>query len=265
MSKSEVSNLEVEKLVESAIKATKEAGTYLLHRLGSAKIEYGKTERDDLLDVDLEAEHIILTILREETPNVGIQSEEAGQSGRKDLCWIIDPLDGSANFQHSSPMFAVAIALEKEKETLGAVIYIPARDELFTAIKNGGAHLNGKAIHVSNIANLKDAIVHFGDFTKNDDLIMIETGLKDFSKLAEKVRRIRMIGSASMDLAYIASGRADALINHTNNPWDVEPGRLILLEAGGKVTTRHHNNSRPLSIYTNNALHNMIDTLFTDR
>lgn len=256
--------LDIPRILKIAEIAAKEAGNYLIKKAGHAKIEYQKSSRDDLLDADLGAEKIILTKLREETPHLGILSEEAGHEGRKDQYWIIDPLDGSANFQHSSPTFAVAIALVVNEVTVGSVIHIPTQNEMFTAIRNHGAYLNGTSIQVSNTNVLEKAIIYVGDFTKEDDPEAIEKGINDFSKLVRQVKRIRMIGTAATDLAYVACGRADGLINHATDPWDVEPGKLLLLEAGGKFTSQHRNNGKPLFIYTNNSLHQITTELLKD-
>ncbi|SRR5258707_2077113 len=116
-------------LLKVAEAAAKAAGAYLLQRTGSATIEYEKALHDDLLDVDLEAERIILTRLQIETPDIGILSEEAGQKKAYPNYWIVDPLDGSANFQHGSPLFAIAIALVMNETTVGGVIHLPAQNE----------------------------------------------------------------------------------------------------------------------------------------
>ena len=218
--------------------------------------------RDDLLDVDLETKRIIITKLHKETPDIGILSEEAGYRGREDQYWIIDPLDGSTNFQHSSPMFAVAIALTMNKATIAGIIYLPTSNEMFVAIQHHGAYLNGHQIQVSQTATLGNAIVHVGDFTKDGDPQASNKGLQDFSRLVIQVRRVRMIGTAVTDFAYVSCGRAEALINHASHPWDIEAGKLLLIEDGGKVTTLQRHNSKPVTIYSNNALHQAIKELF---
>ena len=261
MKESITNMLDIPSILKIAEIAAKEAGDYLIQKVGHAKVEYQKSSRDDLLDADLGAEKIILTKLREETPQIGILSEETGHEGRKDQYWIIDPLDGSANFQHSSPTFAVAIALVVNEVTVGSVIHIPTQNETFTAIRDNGAYLNGKSIQVSDTSTIEKAIIYVGDFTKEGDPEAIEKGLSDFSKLVRQVKRIRMIGTAATDLAYVACGRADGLINHATDPWDVEAGKLLLLEAGGKFTRQDSSTSKPLFIYTNGSLHQIIEEL----
>jgi myo-inositol-1(or 4)-monophosphatase len=251
----------VPELLKQAEGAARAAGIYLLQKLGSARVTAHKSARDDLLDTDLEAERILLTRLSNANSSLGILSEEAGRQGNENQYWIVDPLDGSANFQHGSPLFAIAIALVAQQTTLGGLIYVPVANELFTAIQGQGAYLNGTRIHVSQTATLEAAIVHVGDLTKEDNPQMLQEGLKEISQLTRQARRIRMLGSAAIDLAYTACGRADALINHAQSPWDIEAGKLLLLEAGGTVTTKSSQNHTPLHIYSNSIIHQAVDEL----
>ena len=238
------------------------AGDYLLQKLGSAHVTSQKSLRDDLLDVDIEAEHLILTTLQEQTPHFGILSEEAGQKGNTDHYWIIDPLDGSANFQHGNPLFAVSIAFVTQQAARVGIIYLPTANEMFVASQDQGAYLNGKSIHVSAITVLDEAIVHIGDFTKGDNAEIIPERLKELSKLAMHTRRVQMIGTVATDLAYVACGRADILINHADHSWDIEAGKLLLQEAGGKATSKLYHDDASLAIYSNGILHQTAEYLF---
>lgn len=248
-------------LLDIAEVAAREAGEFLKGKLGKVHIEYQKSSRDDLLDVDLAAEKIILDKFRAETPDIGILSEEAGHEGDAEQYWIVDPLDGSANFQHGNPSFAIAIALMMKDESIGAVIYLPMWNEMYKAIQGQGAYLNSTQIHVSQISSLEDAIVHVGDIMKEGNAEITEERLKDVSKLFMRVRRIRMIGTAAADLAYLASGKADMLVNHTTTPWDVEAGKLLLFEAGGSVTTKKRNDNQGITIYSNGHIHQKAEKL----
>lgn len=250
------------RILEIAQATARLAGDYLLQKLGSAHVTSQKSLRDDLLDVDIEAERLILTKLQEETPHFGILSEEAGHRGNTDYYWIIDPLDGSANFQHGSPFFAVPIAFVTQQAARAGIIYLPTANEMFVAAQNQGAYLNGKSIHVSAITTLSEAIAHIGDFTKGDNTEIIPERLKELSKLAMHTRRVRMIGTAATDLAYVACGRADILINHADHPWDIEAGKLLLQEAGGKATSKLYHDDAPLAIYSNGILHQTVEHLF---
>lgn len=248
-------------MVEVAEAAARQAGEYLLNKLGTAKVAYQKSPLDDLLDADLEAEHIILTALHEKSPEMGVLSEESGHRGTHRHYWLVDPLDGSANFQHGSPLFAISIALVSNQATLGGIIYLPTRDEMFTAIQGQGAFLNGTRIAVSSIGTLSEAIVHVGDFAKDDNALITHKRLEEVSKLATRVRRIRMIGTAATDLAYVACGRAEMLINHATLPWDIEAGKLLLVEAGGKVSTWQSRRDTTHAIYSNGIIHQMAESL----
>lgn len=252
-------------LLNIAEMAARKAGSYLLDKVGKAKVKYQKSAFDDLLDVDLEAEHILLTVLQKETPHIGTLSEEAGHQGRQDHYWVVDPLDGSANFQHGNPFFALAIALVLNAATQASIIFLPASDEMFTAIQHQGAYLNGAPIKVSKIAALAEAIVHVGDIQKEGKPHITAERLKAFFTLAPRTRRIRMIGTAATDLAYVASGRAEALINYAKHPWDIEAGKLLLLEAGGKVTTQQCDYGEILSLYSNGYIHQEASSLLPTR
>lgn len=253
-------NTNFSEILQIAETAAREAGAYLLQKLGSAKIEYEKALHDDLLDADLEAERIILTKLQKETPEIGMLSEEAGQKAADRNYWIVDPLDGSANFQHGSPFFGIAIALVIDKVTMGGVIYLPTQNEMFTAMKGQGASLNNKRFHVSRTSSLEKSIVHIGDFAKGHASQTISEQVRDITELATRVYRVRMIGTAATDLVSVACGRADLLVNHATAPWDIEAGKLILLEAGGKATTRRISN-RTLAIYSNGVIHQEAEDL----
>jgi myo-inositol-1(or 4)-monophosphatase len=248
-------------LMEIAETAARQAGAYLVQNVGSARVTYQKSLNDDLLDVDLEAERLILSHLQTEASHIGVLSEESGHQGRRDTYWIIDPLDGSANFQHGSPLFAVAIALVNTHVTVGSVIYLPVQDEMFTAKQGQGAYLNSTPVNVSTITSMEKAIVHVGDISKEGNPTITDKRLGDIITLVKHSRRIRMIGTAATDLAYIACGRADMLVNHASTPWDMEAGKLLLLEAGGKVTLKRRRNNEILGIYSNGLIHQEAESL----
>ena len=195
MIESALSTAELINLVAIAERAAIEAGRYLVDKIGHVVVKSQKSTRDELLDVDIEAERILIERFHTETPHIGILSEEAGFEGRHDPYWVFDPLDGSANFQHGSHLFAIAIALIVHGQTLAGVIYHPTGNEMFTAMRQHGAYLNGKRIAVSQVSTLRQALLHFGDFTKVDDPQVSKEGLQDFSQLVTEAQRIRMIGT----------------------------------------------------------------------
>lgn len=254
--------LDLARTLKVAEAAARAAGTYLLQKLGFARVASQKALNDDLLDADLEVEHLLLTHLRKETPDLGILSEEQVSQEAGKHYWIVDPLDGSANFQRGSPLFAIAIALVFNQVPQASIVYLPTQNEMFTAIQNQGAFLNGKRIHVSSTSTIDQAIIHVGDFSKGNNTQQVYDRLGDVLQLITRVRRVRMIGTAAMDLAYLACGRADGLINYANDPWDIEAGKLLLVEAGGQVSTRRYAN-RTMAVYSNGIIHQDIEKLLS--
>lgn len=235
-----------------AQQAALEAGEYLCNKQGSERVLYKKAQRDSLLDADIEAEKIIISKLRTFSPDYDILSEETQQESKNSPCqWVIDPLDGSFNFHHHSPVYGISIGLRVHNHIETAVVYLPFYNEMFTAISGHGAYLNGQSIHVSSITDLDDASVHIGDFTKDYDLEENQIRLKVIARLANAVGRMRMIGTIATDLAYIACGRADALVVHDNFPWDIGVGMLLITEAGGKVEFHRYPNKKYLIICSN--------------
>lgn len=253
-------NEDLRYLLKIAQAAAYEAGSHLMSKQNVTQVLYKKAPRDNLLDADLEAEKILFNKLRTNFPDFSILSEESALDDKQGpFQWVIDPLDGSANFQHGNPTFAVTIGLLSDDKTLLGVIYLPLYNEMFTAIKGCGAMLNGRSILVSNIATLEDTVIHMGDFAKSgssrDNLIRFVS----MERLASRVSRIRMIGSAAIDLAYIACGRADGLVMYSNHPWDIEAGRLILSEAGGSASKLLSQNNEHIFIYSNGHIHQTIE------
>jgi myo-inositol-1(or 4)-monophosphatase len=246
--------------LETAKKAAHDAGQFLQEKLGKVEVLNKKALRDDLLDVDLQAEEIIISRLREDFPEYGILSEEVG-SENKDFPnrWIIDPLDGSCNFQHGNPTFAISISLILENRTTLGVVYLPLQDEMFSAIRGHGAFLNGEPIYVSITHSLNDSIIHVGDFAKDGNVHDNNKRLKDLAHLANNVGRVRMIGTAATDLAFVACGRAEALVIHNALPWDIEVGLLLVEEAGGKVyRSKKDKSGRCLLICSNEHIHKQL-------
>lgn len=235
--------------------AAQAAGNFLLKKQGHVKVLRKKALRDALLDADLEAEKIIINILRSHS-DYDILSEETPQVNTGNAYrWVVDPLDGSFNFQHGNPTYGVSISLLVDNVIELGVIYLPFYDEMFTAIRGQGAWLNEQPIHVSPIADLDDALVHVGDFTKDGDTRENEVRLNDIAHLADAVGRVRMIGTAATDLAYIACGRADALVVHNALPWDIDMGRLLITEAGGTVEFKTDVAGKSLAICSNTSIH----------
>ncbi|HTN61624.1 MAG TPA: inositol monophosphatase family protein [Devosia sp.] len=195
-----------------------------------------KGPADFVSNADRRAEQICFDELKKARPTYAFLMEEGGEVAGTDgqHRWIIDPLDGTTNFLHSIPLFAVAIALERANEIVASVIYNPVLDELYTAEKGGGAwHDDRKRLRVAGRKHLSDAVVVTGiktQGTANDTL-----QLRQLANINPAVAGIRRSGSISMDMAWLAAGRYDGLYEAGLAPWDVAPGLLMVKEAGGFV------------------------------
>ncbi|ODT77504.1 MAG: inositol monophosphatase [Pelagibacterium sp. SCN 64-44] len=196
-----------------------------------------KGPADFVSKADLRAEQIVFEELRKARPTYAFLMEEGGEVAGTDgqHRWIVDPLDGTTNFLHSIPLFACAIALERNNEIVASVVYNPAMDELYTAEKGGGAWLNDrKRLRVAGRRALADAVVATGIKTQgtgNDTL-----QLRQLAHINPAVAGIRRSGSISVDMAWLATGRYDGLWEAGLAPWDVAPGLLLVKEAGGYVS-----------------------------
>ena len=185
---------------------------------------------------DKKVEKILIDELQKARPNYSILSEEVGEiNNDESFKWIIDPIDGTANFLHGIPHFAISIGLENEGEIICGIVYDPIKDEMFVAEKGNGAYLNNKKIRVSARSQLKDCIIFTGGpkkEAKNRDL-----ALKEYNNFSSKVLLpIRKLGSASLDMAYVAAGRCDGFWQRNLNYWDIAAGIILVKESGGFVT-----------------------------
>ena len=220
-------------ILNIAIRAARAAGDSIVRqmdRVGDISIE-SKGKNDFVTEVDKNAEEIIIYTIKNAYPEHAFLGEETGQSGESDFLWIIDPLDGTTNFLHNFPHFAVSIALQHKGVLEQAVVYDPLKQELFTASKGQGALLNNKKIRVSNKKTLDGALLGTG-FPFNDEAAMISF-IESFKALFPAVAGIRRAGVASLDLAYVASGRLDGFWEFNLKPWDIAAGALLVQEAGG--------------------------------
>lgn len=218
-----------------AEQAARTAGDILLKHLGQPLDLEFKGDVDLVTKVDRLSEEVIVSIIRNAYPDHQILAEEGtNQEGVSKYRWIIDPLDGTTNYAHSFPCFAVSIGLEAAGEMVVGVVYDPVRDECFTAMEGRGAYLNGKAIHVSRVDKLNSALLATGfpyDRRQHPDDYL---GL--FRKFMMKAQEIRRPGSASIDLCYLAAGRIDGFWECKLKPWDVAAAVVIVREAGGRIS-----------------------------
>ena len=185
---------------------------------------------------DLKVEKILVEELQKARPTYSILSEEVGQiNNDESFKWIIDPIDGTSNFLHGIPHFAISIGLEHDKEIICGIIYDPIKDEIFTAEKGNGAYLNNKRMRVSSRSKLKDCIICTGGHTR--DSKDRELALEEYKKFSSKVFiPIRKFGSASLDMAYVAAGRCDGYWQRDLSYWDIAAGIILVKESGGFVT-----------------------------
>lgn len=217
-----------------AVKAARRAAT-IINR-ASTQLDLltvqSKSPNDFVTEVDRAAEQAIIEVLRDAFPGHGILAEESGESGpESEYNWIIDPLDGTTNFIHGFPQYAISIAQTKNGALEHAVVYDPCTNELFTASRGSGAFLNDRRIRVSRRTRLNDSLIGTGfPFRQFDN---VDAYLAMFKELTQKTAGIRRPGAASLDLAYVACGRLDGFWEMGLSPWDMAAGVLLIQEAGG--------------------------------
>ena len=221
----------------TAVEAVLRAGSLQMAQFCTdLKIEK-KGAIDLVTEVDLAVERNFREMIAERFPDHAVLAEEMGSAGEATgrHCWIFDPLDGTTNYAHGLPIFASSLALEIDGVITVGAIYDPSRRELFTATLGGGAYLNGVPMRVSSTATLIDALLVTGfPYTVHetgDDLVSL------FAAFLSKAQAVRRLGSAALDLCYVAAGRMDAFWEQHLKPWDMAAGALMLAEAGGKVTS----------------------------
>jgi myo-inositol-1(or 4)-monophosphatase len=224
-------------LLNIGMRAARRAGDLIvrsLSRLDSIKIDT-KGRNDFVTDIDRKAEADIIATIRRSHPQHAVLGEESGRSGDSEFVWIIDPLDGTTNFLHGFPTFAVSIAVEHKGRLEHAVVYDPMRQEFFTASRGDGAQLEGKKMRVSTQRTLEGSLIGTGfPFREGANLDAYLAMLKVVMSTAAGVRRP---GAASLDLAYVAAGRIDGFWEFGLSPWDTAAGTLLIQEAGGRVGT----------------------------
>lgn len=222
--------------VNIAIRAVRSAARVILRYYGRTDILNinQKSRNDFVTEVDRQAEQIIINELHGKFPNHGILAEESGQQSGDEFVWIIDPLDGTTNYIHGIPQFAISVALQYRGRLEHGVIYDPLREELFTASRGDGALLNNRRLHVSHRPSLEGALLGTGFPFRDQRFVKSYLGM--FEALLKDTAGIRRPGSAALDLAYIAAGRTDGFWELGLSPWDFAAGVVLIREAGGVVT-----------------------------
>lgn len=222
-------------MLNIAVRAARQAGNIIIRsveRIDTLTIT-SKSRNDFVSEVDRAAEQEIINAIRKAYPNHGILAEESGSHEGDDYLWIIDPLDGTTNFLHGFPQFAVSIGVQYKGTLTHAVVYDPMRQELFTASRGAGAQLNNKRIRVSKLKSLEGALLGTGFPYRYQQ--HLPCYLRTFQALTPVAAGIRRPGSASLYLAYVAAGRLDGFWEFGLSPWDMAAGVLLIQEAGGLV------------------------------
>ncbi len=249
-------------MLTMAVRAAKQAGELIAkaaQQLQFVDIEVeAKGINDFVTRVDKNAERLIIENLRKAYPIHSFQGEESGfiegQGVGKDWLWIIDPLDGTTNFIHGFPQYAVSIAVQHKGQTEHAVVYNPITEECFSASRGYGATLNGRRLRVTQRTSLDGALIGTGFPFRPDQHSYLDAYLSAFKAVAMHTAGIRRAGAASLDLAFVAAGRLDGFFELGLSPWDMAAGDLLIREAGGMVcdTAGGHNFLQSGNIVTGN-------------
>jgi len=229
-------------MLNIAIRAARAAGNIIIRHIDNIQdLPVNVKGRNDFVtEVDRQAEAVIIESIRKAYPNHAIMAEESGAHGNHDYLWIIDPLDGTTNFLHGFPQFAVSIALQHKGVLTQAVVYDPLRQELFTTSRGHGAYLNDRRMRVSRQKNLEGALLGTGFPFREQQ--RFEYYLETFRTLSPLAAGIRRAGSAALDLAYVACGRLDGFWEFGLEQWDIAAGALLIEESGGIISSINGNN-----------------------
>jgi len=221
-------------MLQTAIEAARCAGRLIAERYPQRQVVTVKGYRDIVTETDRDAEKIILDAIRDRFPGHHIVSEEeGGNEWQNGYAWIVDPLDGTTNYAHHIPVFAVSIAVMEEGFPLLGVIYDPLVDQCFVAERGRGARMNDNPMHTSDVSELSLSLVSL-DWGRGD--AVRAQSLAAISRLAPKCGTVRALGSATLGLAYVAAGWLDGYFNLSLKPWDSAAGCLLVTEAGGRCT-----------------------------
>lgn len=251
---------DIKKLVDDAIAWTREAGEVQLKYFRSSHLNIRAkfNDSDIVTEADKASEQVIINNINRTYPQHAILSEEMGGNAiESDYRWIIDPLDGTTNFSNGLPMFSVSIAVEYRGEVIVGVVYAPYLDEMFHAVKGGGAWLNGKPIAPSGKESLSHSVVTTG-FPVDKDTTT-DNNLDNVSRVLPRVRGMRRLGSAAIDLCYVAAGFLDGYWEMNLHTWDVAAGQLIVQEAGACYS--HFRTDRNISVVAATPL--IFETLYS--
>jgi myo-inositol-1(or 4)-monophosphatase len=249
--------------LETAVEIAREAGT-LLANFYERRIPFEtKAEFDLVTEADRASEKLVVERLRSHFPTHGIVAEEGGgHEAPSEFCWYVDPLDGTTNFAHNFPVFNVSIGLARAGEMIAGVVYDPMRQELFTAERGAGAYLNNRRIHVSKAKTIADSLASTGFPSRKR---RHNINIHFYYQLAMASHGVRRTGSAAIDIAYVACGRLDFFWEFGLKSWDMAAGKLLVQEAGGRVTDmygRPHTLASESTLADNSVLHDEVIAFF---
>jgi myo-inositol-1(or 4)-monophosphatase len=238
--------------LDFAVGLAREAGAVLKHYADREKFVELKGRANLVTAADKESEALVISAIRARYPNHAIFAEESGAlaaAGDAEGKWIIDPLDGTTNFAHQYPFYCVSIAFEQNGNVTCGAVYDPVRDEMFSAAAGQGSFLNGEKLTVSDVPKLSEALLLTGFPYNMRDLL--ETVVGQFRSFLNESQAVRRGGSAALDLCYLAKGRCDGFWELNLHAWDTAAGKIVLEEAGGKITDFR---GGPFSIYMKEIL-----------
>ena len=219
--------------LDAAMQAARKAGDLLRTHFHHPRHVSAKEKHDIKLEIDVQSQELITHALLENFPNHALYGEEGIVGDQaSEFQWVVDPLDGTVNYFYGIPHFCISIALRCQSEIIVGVIYDPMRDEIWTVQKGGEPTLNGRVCRVSERTELRDAIVTVG-LSKTD--ATIESGMPLLQSMVRKARKCRLMGSAALEMAYLACGRIDVYIEHGISLWDIAAGWILVESAGGVV------------------------------
>jgi len=254
-------------MINKVIQISKEAGEIVREGFGkNFSIEYKTNASNLVTEIDKKSEALIIDFIKKEFPGHSVLAEESGEHGSSsEYLWVIDPLDGTTNFAHGLPMFAVSIGMQKNGETICGVVYDVMRDEIYSTEKGSGSFRNGMKLNVSSNDDLRKSVLVTGfpyDIAENPD-----HAFERFIASLKAARAVRRLGSAAIDFCYVACGVFDGFWEVHLHPWDICAGKLIVEEAGGVVTNFA---GEKIDIYskqilaTNNLVHNSMIGLLSN-
>ena len=236
----------------AAVSAAHDAGRTMLHHLPRPKVVHSSEAHDIKLELDLQCQKLIRKRLLRDFPSFPLLGEEGIEGDiTADYRWVVDPIDGTVNYFYGMPHAAVSIALQYQKQSIVGVVYDPFTDELWTATRGTKTRLNGRPVQVSKRAKPAEAMLAMG-FSKDKE--NLDQSLPHLNRLVRRVKKLRILGSAALELAYVSCGRLDAYVERRINLWDIAAGALLVECAGGECFARPVSGEHRYTLCADNGL-----------